>query len=138
MVPSEAEPTSSPPQPKRLYQAWKGNNVSSPRFFTCVREQSVPRQIILRFSAGIPVRRTAYTRAGRSLPAAVIVPRRRPSHRLLLPDAVQVLPLQRATTHAPGCATDCYHHNTSGPVLPVHDIGQGPRNSATEHKSPAA
>uniref|UniRef100_A0A453KCG5 S-acyltransferase n=8 Tax=Aegilops tauschii TaxID=37682 RepID=A0A453KCG5_AEGTS len=27
MVPSEAEPTSSPPQPKRLYQAWKGNNV---------------------------------------------------------------------------------------------------------------
>ncbi|XP_037440389.1 probable protein S-acyltransferase 4 [Triticum dicoccoides] len=27
MVPSEAEPSSSPPQPKRLYQSWKGNNV---------------------------------------------------------------------------------------------------------------
>ncbi|KAM3273880.1 hypothetical protein ACQJBY_043197 [Aegilops geniculata] len=27
MVPSEAEPPTSPPQPKRLYQAWKGNNV---------------------------------------------------------------------------------------------------------------
>lgn len=27
MVSSEAEPPSSPPQPKRLYQAWKGNNV---------------------------------------------------------------------------------------------------------------
>ncbi|VAI15828.1 unnamed protein product [Triticum turgidum subsp. durum] len=38
MVPSEAEPSSSPPQPKRLYQSWKGNNVR-----TCLLDSPLRR-----------------------------------------------------------------------------------------------
>jgi hypothetical protein len=81
--------------------------------FLCEIAECIHNKLSL-VSAGIPVWRKAYTRAGRGLPVAVYVPRRWPSHRLLLPDAVQVLSLQRATTHAPGCASDCYHHNISG------------------------
>lgn len=134
--PAEDEQQQEEAERRRLYQAWKGNNVSTSFFclllsfvtsfkwFGNSSNKGCPKQTQSPLtgqpnqpnSADIPVRRAAHVRARRLVPPAHDVPHRRPDHRLLLPDKIHVLRLwwAAAAADAPGSSNRSHRHNDHG------------------------